>query len=237
MYSHYRCICPLGFEGTRCEINADDCIGNRCQNNATCIDKIGSYECNCAGGFSGEFCQSKIPFCSTPEFSPCQNGGQCIDHFTHYTCECMPGFTGVNCTNNVNDCVDNMCQNGGTCIDGINEYTCRCPPEYSGKFCEIEPMVAQMYQQASPCAQHDCKHGICFQPPGSNDYICKCAPGYSGMVQNRLFIPYCLKITQQVSLYSLLLNNHQGKNFHYIHFYLITSKVKISVGLSKKFVK
>ena len=32
----FRCICPLGYEGVRCEINADDCIGNRCQNNATC---------------------------------------------------------------------------------------------------------------------------------------------------------------------------------------------------------
>ena len=66
-------------------------------------------------------------------------------------------------------------------MDGINEYTCKCPTEYSGRFCEIEPMVSHMYQQASPCAQHDCKHGICFQPPGRNDYICKCAPGYSGM--------------------------------------------------------
>ena len=71
-------------------------------------------------------------------------------------------------------------QNGGTCEDGVNEYTCRCPSEYSGNFCEIEPMVAQLYPQTSPCQQHDCKHGICFQPPGSNGYICKCAPGYSG---------------------------------------------------------
>lgn len=73
-------------------------------------------------------------------------------------------------------------------MDGINEYTCKCPTEYSGKFCEIEPMVAHMYQQASPCAHHDCKHGICFQPAGRNDYICKCAPGYSGNTQKLLFI-------------------------------------------------
>ena len=32
----------------------------------------------------------------------------------------------------------------------------------------------------SPCQHHDCKHGICFTPPGSNGYVCKCAPGYSG---------------------------------------------------------
>ena len=74
------------------------------------IDKIGSYQCQCADGYSGEFCQTKIPYCSTPEFSPCQNGGKCIDHFTHYTCECKLGFAGENCTTNINDCVDHMCQ-------------------------------------------------------------------------------------------------------------------------------
>merc|ERR1711992_136682 len=41
-------------------------------------------------------------------------------------------------------------------------------------------MVAQLYPQTSPCQQHDCQHGICFQPPGSNNYVCKCAPGHSG---------------------------------------------------------
>lgn len=37
-----------------------------------------------------------------------------------------------------------------------------------------------MYPQTSPCQHHDCKHGICFTPPGANGYVCKCAPGYSG---------------------------------------------------------
>ena len=65
-------------------------------------------------------------------------------------------------------------------MDGIADYTCQCPSEFTGKFCEIEPTIAQMYPQSSPCQQHECKHGICFQPLKSQDYICKCAPGYSG---------------------------------------------------------
>ena len=88
----------------------DDCVGNRCQNNATCVDGIGSYVCSCDRGYSGDFCQNKIHFCSSPEFQPCQNGGVCRDHFTHYTCDCAPGFKGENCTINIDDCVDNMCQ-------------------------------------------------------------------------------------------------------------------------------
>ena len=44
----------------------DDCVGNRCQNNATCIDGIGSYVCSCDRGYSGDFCQNKIHFCSSP---------------------------------------------------------------------------------------------------------------------------------------------------------------------------
>ena len=66
-------------------------------------------------------------------------------------------------------------------MDGINSYTCKCPDDYSGAFCEIAPSVSHMYLQSSPCQQHDCKHGICFQPlDPSADYICKCAQGYSG---------------------------------------------------------
>ena len=112
--------------------------------------------------------------------SPCENGGLCRDHFTHYTCDCPAGYSGQNCSTNVDDCGSHMCQNGGTCRDGVNTYSCLCPPEFTGKFCEIEPLVAHLYPQTSPCQQHDCKHGICMDLPGSQDYVCKCAPGYSG---------------------------------------------------------
>ncbi|XP_037915556.1 protein slit isoform X1 [Hermetia illucens] len=177
----FSCKCQAGYTGARCETNIDDCVENKCLNNATCIDGVESYKCSCQPGFTGEFCDTKIKFCSD-EFQPCQNGAKCIDHFTHYTCDCMPGFQGANCTEDIDDCLNHMCQNGGTCVDGVNDYVCKCPDEYTGKYCEGAPMVAMMYPQTSPCQNHECKHGVCFQPNPSSgsDYLCKCHPGYTG---------------------------------------------------------
>lgn len=176
----FTCQCQSGYTGSRCEVNIDDCHENKCLNNGTCIDGVESYTCECQPGFTGEFCENKIAFCSI-EFNPCLNGAKCIDHFTHYTCECSPGYRGINCTEDIDDCQNHMCQNGGSCVDGVNDYYCKCPEEYTGKFCEGTPMVAMMYPQTSPCQQHECKHGVCFQPnPSSADYVCKCSSGYSG---------------------------------------------------------
>ncbi|KAI9562208.1 hypothetical protein GHT06_013173 [Daphnia sinensis] len=175
----FSCHCSAGYEGDRCEININDCLDHKCVNNGTCVDQVESYRCDCQSGYTGTYCEKKIQFC-TKEFNPCKNGAICLDRGDHYTCQCALGFSGENCTVNNDDCVNHMCQNGGTCIDGINEYTCKCPPEFSGKFCEASPMVSLLYPQTSPCQQHDCQNGICFQPQGLTDYICKCASGYTG---------------------------------------------------------
>ncbi|XP_062136572.1 protein slit isoform X1 [Drosophila sulfurigaster albostrigata] len=178
----FSCQCAAGYTGARCETNIDDCLGEeiRCQNNATCIDGVQSYRCECQPGFSGEWCDTKIQFCSQ-EFNPCANGAKCLDHFTHYSCDCMAGFHGMNCTDNIDDCQNHMCQNGGTCVDGINDYVCKCPDDFTGKYCEGHNMISMMYPQTSPCQNHECKHGVCFQPNAAgSDYLCKCHPGYTG---------------------------------------------------------
>jgi len=37
------------------------------------------------------------------------------------------------------------------------------------------------YQRTSPCAEHDCHHGVCLATPGQdNGYLCQCDPGYQG---------------------------------------------------------
>ncbi|RWS18005.1 protein slit-like protein [Dinothrombium tinctorium] len=174
----FSCHCLSGFEGYRCEINIDDCVSNKCEHGA-CVDGVGNYRCKCEDGFTGDYCEKKIEFCSK-EFNPCKNGGTCFDHKTYYNCSCPLGWKGDNCTENVDDCVDHACQNRGICIDEVNGYRCQCPDSFGGTFCELAPLVEMLYPQTSPCQQHDCKHGVCFQPNGGTDYICKCHSGFTG---------------------------------------------------------
>ena len=60
----FKCVCPHGYTGSRCEVNVDDCLDSRCQNNGTCVDRVGEYECSCRPGFEGRYCEKKIAFCS-----------------------------------------------------------------------------------------------------------------------------------------------------------------------------
>ncbi|KAL4711335.1 hypothetical protein ACJJTC_019176 [Scirpophaga incertulas] len=184
----FHCACHAGYTGVRCESDIDDCVAHRCLNNASCLDRLLGYQCQCAPGYMGEFCEEKIPFCSTA-YNPCANGATCTDLGSHYTCACTRGYSGQNCTHNEDDCVGHMCQNGATCVDGLEEYKCACASGYAGRYCEAAPHAAL---GTSPCAHHDCVHGVCYLPallqddimmdrslqPG--DYLCKCAPGYSG---------------------------------------------------------
>lgn len=54
-----------------------------------------------------------------------------------------------------------MTQNGATCVDGLDEYRCACAAGYAGRYCEAAPHAAL---GTSPCAHHDCVHGVCYLP-------------------------------------------------------------------------
>ncbi|XP_033001266.1 protein eyes shut homolog [Lacerta agilis] len=158
---HFKCNCPVGFEGHQCEVDIDACLFHNvsCNRGTQCVDKPYELAYMC-----GTACHENTELCA--------NGGRCFHDEDNqgYQCVCVPGWTGPTCLENINDCELSWCQNGGTCEDGINEYRCVCPPGYSGTFCELG---------LDPCVQNRCSdYGFCLA--NVNNYTCHCMLGYEG---------------------------------------------------------
>uniref|UniRef100_A0A7N6AEQ0 Protein eyes shut homolog n=1 Tax=Anabas testudineus TaxID=64144 RepID=A0A7N6AEQ0_ANATE len=194
----YTCKCPLGFTGTSCETEINECDSSPCQHNGTCSDLLGHYECHCPTGNMGTNCEVDIDACALPNntcpprtqcldlpngleytcrlpcpqtLQPCANEGRCmLNNASSYTCICAPGWSGQNCCINVNDCVQHWCQNGATCVDEINGYSCLCPRGYTGTYCE---------EDIDYCVGHRCsEHGVCLDQ--QYNFTCRCMFGFEG---------------------------------------------------------
>ena len=83
--------CRSGFNGSRCELNPDDCAGVSCVH-GRCVDGAGDYTCRCRPGYTGRMCESELDECDS---RPCQYGGTCVDQLNHYVCHCPTGTTGT----------------------------------------------------------------------------------------------------------------------------------------------
>lgn len=68
--------CLWLFTGVLCEENIDECNALPCLHNATCIDGIASYSCQCTEGYSGRLCEIE-PFDACMS-EPCHNDATCI---------------------------------------------------------------------------------------------------------------------------------------------------------------
>ena len=85
----FDCVCTLGYTGTLCEIEVNECDSSPCQGISTCNNLIGRFVCTCQKGLTGVSCEINIDDCSMIGIdSPCQNGGICIDGLHDFHCEC-----------------------------------------------------------------------------------------------------------------------------------------------------
>lgn len=90
----YRCVCPEGWEGPKCQHSIDDCVNADC-GHGTCIDGHLSYQCDCTdSGFTGNHCENNIDDCFP---QACNKRGECIDAIKGYTCDCYGLWEGEFC--------------------------------------------------------------------------------------------------------------------------------------------
>ncbi|KAM7027961.1 protein eyes shut homolog [Passerculus sandwichensis] len=161
-----KCICPLGYTGTFCELDIDNCVGNQCSQYGFCQDHLHNYSCYCVPGYEGLFCEVEVNECSS---SPCKNGATCMDLSGRFSCHCTAGFTGETCSVRINECQDRPCWNGGTCEEDISGFKCNCPFGFEGLNCEIN---------FDECTYGFCKsNSTCLDLVA--DYSCACPPGFT----------------------------------------------------------
>lgn len=75
--NNFTCNCTgSGYTGPTCSEDIDECkTNNPCHPNATCINHLGTYQCDCQPGFTGKNCYENIDDCRS---NPCQHGGMSI---------------------------------------------------------------------------------------------------------------------------------------------------------------
>lgn len=93
IYSSYHCSCPLGWSGTQCELNINECFSNPCIH-GNCSDRLAAYHCKCEPGYTGVNCEAFIDNCRSHQ---CANGATCISDANGYSCRCSGNFTGKFC--------------------------------------------------------------------------------------------------------------------------------------------
>ena len=118
----FHCVCPKGYEGLTCDhsklflffkkyqfvleldcqivcVDVDDCAGNPCRNNGTCVDMVSDFVCRCVDGWKGRTCSNRNQHCQNGE-NPCLNGATCVDDSdpeAGFTCRCTSGWRGSIC--------------------------------------------------------------------------------------------------------------------------------------------
>ncbi|XP_074655599.1 uncharacterized protein LOC141909117 isoform X2 [Tubulanus polymorphus] len=180
IWNKYECKCVLGFNGTNCGNNIDDCPGNNCSTIGTnqCVDGVNSYNCSCKPGYTGTWCEIDINECDS---NPCKNGSVCVDKVNDFFCNCSANFTGKVCDTPMDEkCDAQPCKNG-VCFDKnatspsnitYATYECQCNPGWEGRICDTK---------INYCKTAPCKNGAtCNNDYTIYNYTCSCKPGYDG---------------------------------------------------------
>ena len=90
--------------GRTCDVQIDDCLGQVCEHNGTCIDAINDFQCACVEQYTGRKCGVYIDRCLA---TPCHNDAQCRDpgYGQALQCRCRAGWEGPLCDVDLDECL------------------------------------------------------------------------------------------------------------------------------------
>lgn len=198
----YLCECWTGFSENKTSSGCDDldeCTADLLTGIAThnchrladrpdlvtayCKNTIGTYDCECNDGFSGDgfICNDKDE-CETGN-NNCDTNSECINRIGDFECQCFPGFTSDDITTgkcyDIDECLTGIhyCGPGAECNNLQGSFECNCLIGYSGDDddqCYDIDECAVSETRLNTCSPHS----KCNNNDGS--YTCTCSSGFTG---------------------------------------------------------
>ncbi|XP_066284070.1 uromodulin-like [Branchiostoma lanceolatum] len=173
--------CTNGILGVLTDVpcpHIDECTdgSHTCSPDASCTNTVGSFDCICNSGYSGNgFTCTDDNECADGSHN-CSPQASCTNTVGSFKCACTPGYSGdgVTCTD-IDECADGThnCSPDATCTNTPGTFTCACNSGYSGD--------GVMCTDIDECTDwtHSCSpDATCTNTPGT--FTCACNSGYSG---------------------------------------------------------
>ncbi|XP_046546621.1 fibrillin-1-like [Haliotis rubra] len=180
------CICKVGWSGTKCDIDINECNESPCPVGQICTNNDGSYTCTCPTGYDKQAngtCTDKNE-CVT-DANTCDQ--VCTNVEGSFTCSCKPGYTenDQKKCGDINECKTEQNDCGQKCVNVDGSYNCEC--EFGYRLKDDRTTCEQVEDVCSEVKNLNCDQG-CTVKAETEEAFCFCNLGYKLGTDNQTCI-------------------------------------------------